>query len=129
MATETQVLGENGPECQLGAVLVRVRKPKLKDYTRFLMVVAEIRMTVNIEALFSNNPADSGKAWQVLAEVPEKVALVCSLASDATIEQAQEADLEQAIDLFVACVKYANVVGAISGALKKVWGATETEAP
>lgn len=119
---------ESGPQVQLGAVVVTVKKPKLKDYKRFLKLVAEVRYTVDFEALTGSDPAKSAQAFEALADVPDKVAELCSLASDATVEQAGEADLEQVLGLLVACIKHANVLKALGEAVKKMAGA-EGQAP
>lgn len=122
------VMTPNGPQVRLGAVLVRIKKPKLKDYKRFIQLVAELRFSVDLNALFAGDPAAAKPAFEALAQAPDALAEVCALASDATVEQAMEADIEQVMELFVACVKHANVVEAITGSLKKVWGA-EPQAP
>ncbi len=117
---------DSGPQLYLGSVLVRVKKPRLRDYKRFIELVAEFRFKVDLRILFSGDDQAAKEAFIALAETPDKVAEICALASDATVEQALDADLEQTLELVIACVKHANVVQAITGALKKVWGVTGT---
>ncbi len=123
---QEQVLIDNGPQVTLGVVVVRVKKPKLRDYKRFIELVAEMRLSIDIQSLFSGEQEASRRAFEALAQTPDKIAELCALASDATADQALDADPEQVLELLVACIKHANVVQAISDAVKKVWGAGPT---